>query len=98
MDSRQEILRLREEIARHDYLYFVRAEPEISDPEYDRLFARLRELEGRFPDLVTPDSPTQRIGDALTEGFRVVRHPFPLISLDNSYDEADLRAFHQRVV
>lgn len=98
VDARHEILRLREEIARHDFLYYVRAEPEISDQEYDRLFTRLRELEEQHPQWITPDSPTQRIGDALTEGFQVVRHPFPLISLDNSYNEADLLEFHQRVV
>jgi len=97
VDARHEILKLREEIARHDFQYYIRAEPEISDQEYDRLFARLRELEALYPQWITPDSPTQRIGDALTEGFQVVRHPFPLLSLDNSYNEADLLAFHQRV-
>ncbi|MFZ5433957.1 MAG: NAD-dependent DNA ligase LigA [Calditrichota bacterium] len=98
MDPRQEIQKIRADIAHHDYRYYVLAQPEISDEEYDRLFARLRELEDAHPELITPDSPTQRIGDALTEGFQSVHHPFPLISLDNSYDEADLRAFHQRVV
>jgi len=98
LDPKSEIARLRAEIARHDHLYYVLAQPEIPDSEYDRLFARLQELEILHPELVTPDSPTQRIGDALTEGFAAVRHPFPLISLDNSYDESDLREFHQRVV
>jgi DNA ligase (NAD+) len=98
VDVKQEIERLRAEIVRHDYLYYVLARPEISDEEYDRLFKRLGELERQHPELVVPDSPTQRIGDARAEGFAAVRHPFPLISLDNSYDEEDLRAFHQRVV
>jgi DNA ligase (NAD+) len=98
VDVEREIERLRAEIARHDYLYYVLARPEIPDEEYDRLFKRLAELERAHPELITLDSPTQRIGDALTEGFAAVRHPFPLISLDNSYDEEDLRAFHQRVV
>ena len=98
MDVKQEIERLRAEITRHDYLYYVLARPEISDQEYDRLFKRLQELEQKHPELITPDSPTRRVGDALSEGFAAVRHPFPLISLDNSYDEQDLRAFHQRVV
>jgi DNA ligase (NAD+) len=97
-DPQQEIARLRAEIARHDYHYYVLADPRISDSEYDRLFKRLRELEAEHPELVTPDSPTQRIGDALTAGFGTVKHPFPLISLDNSYDENDLRDFHARVV
>jgi DNA ligase (NAD+) len=98
VDVKQEIERLRAEITRHDYLYYVLARPEISDQEYDRLFKRLQELEQKHPELITPDSPTRRVGDALSEGFAAVRHPFPLISLDNSYDEQDLRAFHQRVV
>lgn len=98
MDPHQEIVRLRAQIAYHDHRYYVLAAPEISDQDYDRLFTRLRELEKLHPELITPDSPTQRIGDALTEGFQSVTHPFPLISLDNSYDEDDLRAFHNRVV
>ena len=98
MDVKQEIERLRAEITRHDCLYYVLARPEISDQEYDRLFKRLQELEQKHPELITPDSPTRRVGNALSEGFAAVRHPFPLISLDNSYDEQDLRAFHQRVV
>ncbi|RPH94600.1 NAD-dependent DNA ligase LigA [candidate division KSB1 bacterium] len=98
MDPKQEIERLRAQIAHHDYLYYVLAKPEISDQEYDHLFKRLLELESKRPDLVTPESPTQRIGDALTDGFRPVKHPFPLVSLDNSYDETDLQAFHQRVM
>jgi DNA ligase (NAD+) len=98
VDVKQEIERLRAEITRHDYLYYVLARPEISDQEYDRLFKRLQELEQKHPELITPDSPTRRVGNALSEGFAAVRHPFPLISLDNSYDEQDLRAFHQRVL
>jgi len=98
VDPKKEIERLRAEIARHDYLYYGAAQPEISDQEYDRLFSRLKELEGLHPDYVTADSPTQRVGEALHEGFQVVEHPFPLISLENSYDEADIREFHKRVV
>jgi len=94
----QQIAALRLEIARHDRLYYVEALPEISDREYDRLYARLRELEAAHPELVTADSPTQRIGDALTAGFSSVRHPFPMLSLDNSYDRDDLENFHRRVV
>lgn len=94
----EEVLRLRQVIADHDYAYYVLAEPKISDQEYDELFRRLKDLESAYPEFVTEDSPTQRIGDAQGKGFDTVRHPFPLISLDNSYDETDIRAFHERVV
>lgn len=97
MGSEQEIRRLREQIARHDYLYYVLAKPEIEDREYDRLFQRLSELEKQHPELVTPDSPTQRIGESPTEGFRTIRHPVRLSSLQNSYNEKDLGDFDRRV-
>ncbi len=73
LDPQKEIEQLRAEIARHDYLYYSQARPEISDLDYDRLFQRLRELERQHPELITLDSPTQRVGDVLTEGFRSVR-------------------------
>lgn len=95
---RQEIEALRREIARHDKLYYADGNPEISDEEYDKLFDRLRVLEAAHPHLVTPDSPTQRIGDALNEGFASVKHPFPMLSLQNSYDLKDIQEFHRRVV
>mgnify|MGYP001572658625 CR=1 FL=1 len=98
MNPRQEIERLREQIARHDDLYYRLAQPEITDQEYDSLFRRLRDLEEKHPELVTPDSPTQRVGEVPSEGFKQVRHPFPLISLDNTYNEEDLTEFHRRVV
>ncbi len=98
MDPRREIERLRAEITRHDYLYYRLARPEISDREYDALFRRLRELEQQHPELVTPDSPTQRVSETPAPGFTQVKHPFPLISLDNTYDESDLQEFHRRVV
>lgn len=98
VEAQKEIEQLRARIQRHDYLYYVLARPEISDREYDLLFKRLQELERQHPEWITPDSPTQRIGDAITDGFQSVEHPFPLVSLDNSYDESDLRNFHQKVV
>jgi DNA ligase (NAD+) len=97
IDPAKEIERLRKEIQRHDYLYYVEAQPEISDQEYDRLFHDLKELEAKHPELVTLDSPTQRVGETLTKGFKSVQHPFPLRSLDNSYNEADLLDFNRRV-
>ncbi len=98
MDPRREIERLRADITRHDYLYYRLAQPEISDREYDALFQRLRQLEQEYPELVTPDSPTQRVSETPSPGFKQVKHPFPLISLDNTYDESDLQEFHRRVV
>jgi DNA ligase (NAD+) len=98
IDPVKEIERLRKEIQRHDNLYYIEAKPEISDQEYDRLFHDLKKLEKKHPKLVTSDSPTQRVGESLTKGFKSVRHPFPLRSLDNSYNEADLLDFNRRVI
>jgi DNA ligase (NAD+) len=98
LDPRAELDRLRAEIRHHDYLYYVLAAPEISDQEYDRLFRRLQDLEEAHPELVTPDSPTQRVAGQPLEGFRTVRHPFPLVSLQNTYNEEEVRDFHRRVV
>jgi DNA ligase (NAD+) len=88
---------LRREIARHEELYYTHAAPELTDAEFDRLMIALRELEAAHPDLVTPDSPTQRVGGRPAEGFVTVRHHLPMLSLDNAYNEAELRAFDERV-
>jgi len=96
-DINHEIAQLREEIRRHDYLYYVLAQPEISDRDYDRLFDRLKKLEAEHPDLVTPDSPTQRVSDRPLEGFAQVRHAVPMLSIDNTYTEGEVREFDQRV-
>jgi DNA ligase (NAD+) len=88
---------LRREIQRHDYLYHVLDAPEISDAEYDRLFRELREIEEAHPDLVTPDSPTQRVGGAPQSAFGSVRHSVPMLSLDNAFAEDDVREFDARV-
>ncbi len=93
----QEIEKLRAQIARHDRLYYADNKPEISDRNYDRLLDRLRKLEADHPDLVTPDSPTQRVGDRPIDGFAHVTHAVPMLSIDNTYNEADLRAFDERV-
>ncbi|HKQ47990.1 MAG TPA: NAD-dependent DNA ligase LigA [Phycisphaerae bacterium] len=97
MSPAKEIDQLREQIRRHDYLYFVDATPEISDREYDRIFARLKELEAAHPELVTPDSPTQRVGGEPLEGFAHVRHALPMMSIDNTYSEEEVREFDRRV-
>lgn len=95
--AQAEIQTLRDEIRRHDHLYYVMAAPAISDREYDRLFARLKQLEGDHPELVTPDSPTQRVPDRPTEGFASVAHAVPMLSIDNTYNESELREFDARV-
>jgi DNA ligase (NAD+) len=88
---------LREKLQHHEYLYYVLDRPEISDAEYDRMMRRLQELEAAYPDLVTPDSPTQRVGGKAREGFVKVRHSSPMLSLDNALNEEEMRAFDQRV-
>jgi len=93
----EEIDDLREKLHHHEYLYHVLDQPEISDAEYDRMMRRLKELEAAHPDLVTPDSPTQRVGGKAREGFVKVRHSSPLLSLDNALNEDEMRAFDQRV-
>lgn len=88
---------LREQIRLHDYQYYVVAEPTISDLQYDRLLQHLTAWEKRFPSLVTPESPTQKIGDQPVEGLRQVAHRIPMLSIENTYTEAELRDFLQRV-
>ena len=94
---KERLEKLRNEIRRHDRLYYQEAQPEISDRDYDRLIEELQKLEAEHPELVTPDSPTQRVGGEPIEGFRTVRHRAPMISIDNSYSAADLREFDKRV-
>ncbi len=94
---KREIERLRRTIRKHDFKYFVENAPEISDREYDRLMEELRALEAEHPELVTPDSPTQRVGEQPVEGFASVRHSVPMLSMDNTYSFDDLKAFDRRV-
>ncbi|MBS1237562.1 MAG: ligA, partial [Deltaproteobacteria bacterium] len=89
---------LREEIHRHNYLYYVLDQPEISDAEYDRLFDELSSLEKQFPELVTPDSPTQRVGAPPLQAFKTVRHSLPMLSLGKATSETEFLDFHRRVV
>jgi len=93
----QTIEALREEIRRHEHLYYVLDAPELTDAEYDALVNRLKALEAEHPDLVTPDSPTQRVGGKPRDGFVKTPHSRPMLSLDNAYNEAELRAWEQRV-
>ena len=88
---------LREEINYHNYRYYVLDSPEISDAEYDRMLKQLKELEGRFPELVTSDSPTQRVGARPLEAFREVKHSVPMLSLSNAFSEEEIRDFDTRV-
>ncbi len=91
------IAELRRQIAYHDHRYYVLDDPEIPDAEYDRLWRELAELEAAHPELVTPDSPTQRVGGAPAEGFAEVVHAVPMLSLDNAFDEQEVRDFDRRV-
>jgi len=95
--SVKEIDALRREIEHHEHLYYVMDAPEITDAQYDRLMNRLKALEAEHPELVTPDSPTQRVGGKPKEGFVKVAHSRPMLSLDNAYNGAELRAWADRV-
>src|SRR5262245_65898261 len=88
---------LRKAIRHHEEHYYVLNDPEISDDEFDRLLHELEALEAQHPDLVTPDSPTQRVAGRPTESFPTVTHLAPMLSLDNAYNEAELRAFDERL-
>ena len=92
----EEVAQLRDEIRRHEELYYVNDSPEISDAEYDALLSNLQKLESQHPELITPDSPTQRVGGRPAEGFPEVVHRRPMLSLDNSYNIEELIAFDQR--
>ena len=97
-DPSQRIVELREQIRYHLYRYHVLDDPIVSDAEYDALMRELRAIEQEHPELITPDSPTQRVGAAPSEKFAKVRHPVPMLSLGNAFDEGDLRAWRDRVV
>jgi len=96
-DLLKKIASLRDQIRHHEYLYFVLDQPEISDLEFDKLTKQLKDLEAEHPELITPDSPTQRVGGKPREGFVKVRHSSPMLSLDNTYNEEELRAWERRV-
>lgn len=89
---------LREQIRHHNYRYHVLDDPEVPDAEYDRLMRALQALESEHPKLVTPDSPTQRVGDAPMEMFKTVEHRVPMLSLENAFSEDELHDFHRRII
>jgi DNA ligase (NAD+) len=94
---RAQLEKLRSRIRRHDYLYYVLDRPEISDAEYDKLYLKLKRLEEQHPDLITPDSPTQRVGGQPVEGFAPVQHKAAMLSLDNAYSANEVREFEARL-
>ncbi|MEO0088638.1 MAG: NAD-dependent DNA ligase LigA [candidate division WOR-3 bacterium] len=96
-EAKKEIERLRKEIRYHDYRYYVLNDPVISDYEYDMLYKRLVELERQFPHLITPDSPTQRVGGEPLKEFQTVTHEIPMLSLDNTYSYDELKEFDKRI-
>jgi len=96
-EARKRVEELRREIREHDYYYYVLDNPRISDREYDALVRELEKLEKQYPELITPDSPTQRVGGEPLSEFKTVRHPVPLLSLANAFEPAELKDFDRRV-
>ena len=96
-DAGREIEELRDQLRRHEHLYYVLDQPEITDAEYDALMRRLQSLEAQHPELITPDSPSQRVGGKAREGFVKVQHSSPMLSLDNALNEDEMREFDRRV-
>lgn len=97
MTPQEEILKLRKELEEHNYNYYVLNRPTISDYDFDQMMHRLQDLELFYPQYADPNSPTQRVGSDLTQTFRTVKHKYPMLSLANTYNEADVRDFYERV-
>src|SRR5206468_3984123 len=95
--DKERIEELRRLIEHHNYLYYVDAKPEISDKEFDKLYDELKKLASAHPELITPDSPTQRVGGQPIDGFVTVKHREPMLSIDNTYSADELREFDRRV-
>ncbi len=96
-DIKNELLSLRQEIEKHNYHYYVLDNPVISDADYDRLFRRLLELEKKYPDFASPDSPTQKVGAPPLEKFATVRHSIPMLSLNNANNREEMEEFEERI-
>src|SRR5881227_525422 len=97
IEAEKNVAQLREEIRKHDRLYYQDAAPIISDREYDRLYKELVDYETQFPDLLTPDSPTQRVGGKPLKAFAQIQHRLPMLSLDNTYSEQEVANFYRRI-
>ena len=97
MSDEKRIKKIRTQIKHHDELYYQKNKPEISDAEYDRVFSELKKLEKQYPQWITPDSPTQKVGGRLTAKFSPVTHKVPLLSLDSLFEWDDVLAFDQRI-
>ena len=95
-DAKLRVEALRAQISYHDHRYYALNQPELSDAEYDDLMRELRALEDTHPQLISPDSPTQRVSGEPVAAFGVVEHPLPLLSLSNAFSEEELRAWHRR--
>ncbi|MDH5174563.1 MAG: NAD-dependent DNA ligase LigA, partial [Elusimicrobiota bacterium] len=96
-EVKRKVEKLREEIRHHDYRYYVLNQPEISDKEYDDLVKKLKQLEKQHPQLITPDSPTQRVGEKPLIGFKTVKHRVAMLSLDNTYSSEEIEEWDKRV-
>ncbi|MGC8867900.1 MAG: NAD-dependent DNA ligase LigA, partial [Elusimicrobiales bacterium] len=96
-EAAKRIEELKRVINRHNYLYYVENKPEITDLEFDKLLNELKELEKRFPNLITPDSPTQKVGGMASSDFKPVKHTPPMLSLDNCYSEEELNEWYERI-
>ncbi|MBM3944292.1 MAG: NAD-dependent DNA ligase LigA, partial [SAR202 cluster bacterium] len=95
-DVKERLRKLRDELNRHNHAYYVLDQPEISDAEYDALMRELQTVEAEHPDLVTPDSPSQRVGAPPVDDFGQVQHPVPLLSLGNAFNDDEFMAWHVR--
>ena len=96
-EAQKRIAKLSSDLRRHNYLYYVKAEPEISDFEFDNLLKELENLESQFPDFITPDSPTQQVGSDSIGDFQTEKHQRPMLSLGNTYNAEELREFDARI-
>src|SRR5687767_13989246 len=96
-EAERQIEQLRQQLHHHNYRYHVLDDPQITDAEYDQLMRRLQELEAAFPDLITPDSTTQRVGATPLQAFSTVLHSLPMLSLDNAFSAAEVRDFDARI-
>ena len=97
IEIQEKLNQLRETLHYHGVKYYVEDSPEIPDAEYDRLMRELMELESQNPELVTVDSPSQRVGGMPLDGFESVNHEIPMLSLDNAFDDGELESFHKRM-